>query len=261
MGRSMRASIVVAIAALSLVAVILLWRGLTPADPVGLSGVQAEPVLGEEGTVQVFLTMETGDFPDVLISAESPAAETVEIISPAGKSQLTIPARSTPSLSGDGAYLRLTGIEGEVSAGRLIPVTLTFLRSGDLSVRARVGENDDPHAKHRAMAAMADDPDGPVPQMTLALEPAANGATLVRLEVENFTFDPGSDTPEHVPGHGHGHLYLDGLKLQRMYTSEALIGALPQGDYEVKVELNSNLHVPYRDTNGPVAATARLVVE
>lgn len=258
----MRASVVIAILSMLLVAGILVWRTVSPADPVGLNAVQAQAVMGQDGVAHVSLTIETGDLPDVLISVSSPAAKQVDIVSPAGVSQLAIPARSTPSLSNDGAYLRVSGLEGEISEGRLIPLSLTFQRSGKLSVRARVGESDDPHAKHMAMAAMADvDASGPVPRISIALEPAASGATLVRMDVGDFTFDPGSETPEHVPGHGHGHLYLDGLKLQRVYTHEALIGALPKGRYEVRVTLNSNLHIPYENADGPVSAVAELVVD
>ncbi len=258
----MRAPIVIACLSILLVVGILIWRGMAKVDPVGLSQITAQPVMGESGVVHVGLTVETGDAADVLIDVTSPAASEVLIVSPLNKTQLTFPARGTPALSEDGSYIRLVDVEGEISEGRLIPLTLTFLRSGEQSVRARVGMNADPHAKHRAMAAMAEvASEGPAPEMRMALEPAANGATLVRLEVENFTFDPDSETPEHVPGHGHAHLYLDGVKVQRMYGTEALIGALPSGTFEVRVDLNSNLHVPYRNADGLVRAVETLVVE
>lgn len=258
----MRTSVIIAVLSLVLIVGILVWRGMMPSDPVGLSAVQAQAMQGEAGVAHVTLTFETADEPDVLISASSPVASQVEIVSPTGASRLTIPARSTPSLSSDGAYLRLSGVEGDLSEGRLIPLTLIFLRSGEQTVRARVGEPSDPHAQHMAMAAMAaQDTQGPAPTLAMTLEPAANGATLVRMQVENFTFDPGGEMPEHVPGHGHGHLYLDGLKLQRVYTGEALIGALPAGRYEVRVTLNSNLHVPYKNADGQVSAVAALVVQ
>ncbi|MFK7940403.1 MAG: hypothetical protein AB8B82_13570 [Roseovarius sp.] len=258
----MRRPVVIAVLAIVMVALILIWRSATPVDPVGLSNVNAQPVMGETGVVHVGLTVETGAAADVLVAVSSPAAQEAVIVSPLNLTALTFPAMGAPALSEDGSYIKLTGVEGEISDGRLIPIQLTFLRSGEMSVRARVGADPDPHAKHRAMAAMADmADDGPVPVLNMTLEPAANDATLVRLEVENFTFAPDSATPEHVPGHGHGHLYLNGLKLQRMYDTEALIGALPPGSYNVRVDLNSNLHVAYQNEDGPVSAEATLVVE
>lgn len=258
----MRRPVIIAVLAILVVAAILIWRTAAPVEPVGLSNITAQPVTGAPGEVHVSLTVETGDAPDVLIGVSSPVAEVAELVSPLGKSQLVLPARGMPALSRDGSYIRLSGLEGEISDGRLVPLTLTFLRSGEVTARARVAVDPDPHAMHRAMAAMADAPlDGPAPVLNMALEPAADGATLVRLQVENFTFAPDSETPEHVPGQGHGHLYLDGVKLQRMYGAEALIGALPAGRYEVRVDLNSNLHLPYQTADGPVQAIATLLVE
>lgn len=260
--KSMKAPVIVAGLAMVLIAVILLWRNLTPDDPVSLTGAQAEVVMGEPGVVRVYLTIESSASPDILLNAASPDADRVDIVTPGGKTRLAIPAQGTPSLSSDGAFLRLTGVKDVLDEGRLIPVSLTFARSGDVAIRARVSKSADPHAQHRAMAAMSGvEITGPPPLLHLALETAANGATLVRLKVENFTFDRGSDLPEHVPGQGHAHLYLDGLKLQRMYSPEALIGALPPGEYEVRTELNTNLHMPYIDADGPISATAELVVE
>lgn len=258
----MRRPVIIAVLAILIVVAILLWRAASPVEPVGLSNITAEPVMGEQGEVHVSLVIETGEVPDVLIGVSSPVAEVAELVSPLGKSQLALPARGTPALSTDGSYIRLSGVEGEISDGRLVPLTLIFLRSGEVTARARVAVNEDPHAMHRAMAAMEDAPSsGSAPVLDMSLEPAADGATLVRLTVENFIFAPDSESPEHVPGQGHGHLYLDGVKLQRMYGAEALIGALPAGAYEVRVDLNSNLHVPYQNADGPVSAVAMLVVE
>lgn len=258
----MRGAVIIAVLSLMLIAGIFIWRNSGVADPVRLSAAQAEPIGEGENAARIFLKIEGTSAPDILIGVSSPAAQQAEIVAPDGRASIAIPADSTPSLSGDGVYLLLSGIEGVLSEGRLIPLALNFERSGELTIRARVGAEADPHAKHRAMAEMTQEASsGPAPSLSMSLEQAANGATLVRLETENFTFDPGSETPEHVPGHGHGHLYLDGLKLQRMYTREALIGALPPGHYTVRAELNSNTHMAYRNADGPIAAEKILVVE
>ncbi|QGX99988.1 copper chaperone PCu(A)C [Roseovarius faecimaris] len=261
----MRTPLVVAFLAIVLIAVLVVWRSMGGQTPVTLSNAKVQAESGAEGTAMATLKIEAGAAPDVLLSASSPEAEAVAIVSPTGATRLTIPAGSAPSLSSDGAFLRLSGVDGALEEGRLIPLTLEFARSGKMSVQARVGAEVDPHAMHRAMAAMAEaGGDGPPPALSMVLEPAADGATRVRLTVENFTFDREAaevETPVHVPGRGHGHLYLDGLKLQRVYAPELTIGALPEGAYTVRVELNSNNHMPYRDEAGPVAAEAVLEVE
>lgn len=254
-----RASLVVVGLASLFVVAILVLQGRSPEAPVQLGNAQAQAVPDIEGALDVYVTIVTGELPDLLIGAESPAAEVAQIFGSAADGGLAIPARSEAVLSRDGVFLRLNGVDGVLDEGRLVPVTLIFGRSGPVSIRAKVAEQPDPHAMHTTMAPV--EGDEPPPELRLQLEPAASGATLVRLEVANFTFDPGGDAQDHVPGHGHAHLYLDGLKLQRMYTPEALIGALPPGEYEVRVELNSNLHMPYRNADGPVEAREKLKVE
>lgn len=261
----MRAPLVVALIAVLLIVGLVFWRSTGGQVPVTVSGAMVQAEMGEPGAAQVTLKIEAGEAPDVLLSASSPEAEKVEIVSPSGATKLTIPAGSSPSLSGDGAYLRLTGLSGNLDEGRLIPLALDFARSGKMSVQARVGEEADPHAMHRVMAAMAEaGGEGPAPELSMVLEPAGDGTTRLRLTVTNFTFDRENgeaEEPQHIPGHGHGHLYLDGLKLQRVYEPEAIIGALPPGEYTVRVELNGNTHVPYMGEDGPLAAEAILVVE
>ena len=59
--------------------------------------------------------------------------------------------------------------------------------------------------------------------------------------VEDFTFSEEFIDLFHVPGIGHGHLYVGGMKLGRLYTPEAYIGALPKGQHEIGVTLDTNV--------------------
>ena len=81
---------------------------------------------------------------------------------------------------------------------------------------------------------------------------------LSREEYSNFVDVP-MGTP-HVPGTGHAHLYLNGLKLGRLYVPSARIGALPPGDHMVRVTLNANDHRAYVVDGDPVTAIAPLSV-
>ena len=100
------------------------------------------------------------------------------------------------------------------------------------------------------------------PEFDISVSPGADGAWNVTLRTRRFTFDPPMDYPLDVPGHGHGHLYLDGVKLGRMYSETATIGTLPPGSYTVKVSLNTNNHRPYYTRDGkPVVAHASIEVE
>lgn len=241
------------------------WIGERP-DPVTLSSVTASALSNQPGAAHVYLTVENGAQPNRLLSVASPEAAIARFAGAAMAEPLGLPAGGKPSLSADGVYIELSGIEGELVEGRLIPISLELDPAGDTTAMARVGKPVDPHAGH-AMMAMGDMPKEPLQgagNMPPALEMSASvvdGGIVVDLDVSNFTFDPDNPDPVHVPGHGHGHLYLNGLKLQRVYSTHTEIGALPPGSYTLTVSLNTNTHQAYEDENGPVAANATITID
>lgn len=168
------------------------------------------------------------------------------------KPDLVVPAGSAPTLAMDGAHGVLMGVHGSTDEGRLIPVTLWFERLGDVSTRARiVGTGMDHSAKFNV-------PEGE-PSPALSLQVAPDGeAWRVALEVDGFTFSEEAVDGPHQPGVGHAHLYLNGLKLQRLYGTEAVIGALPEGAHEVRVTLNTNDHRSYA-VDGKVVSAAVVI--
>ncbi len=250
--------------ALCLVAGLLAWQFLAAEEePVALGNARAEVAMTGDA-LHVFVDVTNPAGPDRLVGASSPEARSAVIVSRAGTEALPIPAGSTPQLSADGAYLRLEGVEGALEEGRLVPIALTFERSGTLSTQALVGAPADPHAMLRAMGmmtAMVGPPLADVPPtLAIVVTPAEDGGWAVALTTGNFVFDPEVEKPAHVAGHGHGHLYLDGLKLQRLYGATARIGALAPGDYTVLVSLNTNTHEVYLGSDGPVMAEATITV-
>ncbi|WP_394690402.1 copper chaperone PCu(A)C [Hoeflea sp.] len=241
------------------------WFGEQP-EPVTLSSVTASAVPNQPGAAHVYLTIENGAQPNRLVSVSSPEAAEARFAGMAMAEPLGLPAGGKPSLSADGVFIELSGIEGELVEGRLIPISLKLDPAGDVTAMARVGKPLDPHAGHAMMAMgdMAKEPLQGAGNMPPALELSANvvdGGIVVDLKTSNFTFDPDSATPVHVPGHGHGHLYLNGLKLQRVYSTHTEIGALPPGSYTLTISLNTNVHQAYMDENGPVAASAKITID
>lgn len=165
-----------------------------------------------------------------------------------------IPAGSTPSLSMDGVHGMLTGVQGDVSEGRLVPVSLWFERSGRVAARARVVTNNN---MNHADVVEANDP---LPGVAMTVEANDNG-WIIRLETTNFTFSQQSVDEPHQNGVGHGHLYLNGLKLQRIFEKEVKIGELPPGAYEFFISLNSNDHRAYVKDGRFIGAAASIVVD
>ena len=219
---------------------------LAPGDrsELHLSNATAAPLADAPGSVAVFLTIENAGGPDRLIGAASPSAQ--DALVDAARIPLAIPAGSTPALAADGAFIRLDGVTGTLDDGQLIPVTLQFETAGPQSVQARlVAPRATGHAMHHGLPGIGDvhvvGQGEPAPKLALSVDRSGDG-WQVTIDAPGFTFSQDQADGEHQPGMGHGHLYLNGLKLGRLYGNEARIGALPEGSHTVRVTLNTNDH-------------------
>ena len=97
--------------------------------------------------------------------------------------------------------------------------------------------------------------------VSLTLEPdTATGANLY-VETGGFTFAPRNSGGEHVEGEGHAHVYVNGVKIGRLYGEAMNLGKLAEGMNEVRVSLNSNNHAGYTWNGEPVEATATINIE
>jgi copper(I)-binding protein len=221
----------------------------------------AVPLQDEPGALRVFLTLVNDGGADRLIGATSPVARQIELIAPTDA--IPLPAHSSPSLALDGAHLRMVGV-GDLGDGAVLPLTLRFASGAQVATRAVLN---DPIARGEAgdmglmsLGGICRVGDGePAPQLTLEVTPDGDG-WQVRVLSHEFTFSETVEGLGHVPGYGHGHLYLNGVKLQRMYTPEAHIGALAPGAYQVEVTLNTNDHRAYVVGDTPVTAQATINV-
>jgi len=81
------------------------------------------------------------------------------------------------------------------------------------------------------------------------------------IDVANLDLVRRDDAAPHVAGEGHGHVYLNGLKLARLYAPRFQIGALPSGTYEVSVALNTNDHRPFVVDDQPVTAAVSVTID
>lgn len=232
------------------------WLLLRPSPAADILISNARVELQDDGAI-VTLGIANAGGPDMLIAAGSPEAEG-RIVSSEGKTRLPIPAGSNPVLSDDGAYVALPGLTG-LATGQLIPITLNFERAGTVTTQARVSPPD-PHAKHKAhMGHVMLPDDQPAPEISMTVTPDGSG-WAVHVETHNFTLNEDMADGPHVPGVGHAHLYLDGLKLQRLFRRDAHVGALPPGRYTLRVTLNANDHRVYMQDGVPISATAVIEV-
>lgn len=236
-----------------------LWSG---AHDLLLTDVTAAAIEGQPGTVGVFLKIVNDGPADRLLGASSPQAGAA-MLGDAPPEGLAIPAGAAPVLAPDGAFVRLEQVTGPLDDGRTLPVTLEFAGAGRLNLRARLA---DPRAAGPAsgygLFGIGDicrvGPGEPAPELSLSAKADGDG-WIVEVAARGFTFTPDLADGPHIPGTGHGHLYLGGLKLQRLYEPMARIGALPPGRHELRVTLNTNDHRAYVVDDVPV--TASTVIE
>ncbi len=102
---------------------------------------------------------------------------------------------------------------------------------------------------------------GLAPTLSLVLHPDGRQSRNLEMVVENFTFDPQAVNGAHVEGHGHAHVYVNGIKLARAYGPWLHLQALPIGTHDIRVTLNANDHSALAVNGTPVEATATLVIE
>lgn len=208
------------------------------------------------------LTFENSGQPDRLLSVSSPDGQ-ARLYSPADSAGVPIPTGPS-SLALDAAHIILNDLPS-TQDGALIPVALTFQEAGTVRTRLRVSapaQTGD--AAQHGLFGIGDicivGRGEPAPGITLSVATTPTGYT-VTVHTQDFTFSQDLAGLYHVPGMGHGHLYVGGAKIGRMYQATAAIGALPPGRHEVRVTLNTNDHRAYVVDDSPVTASAVIVVD
>lgn len=82
--------------------------------------------------------------------------------------------------------------------------------------------------------------------MSVSLQVIADSVSgyNLRIATQGFRFAPESAGAAHVPGEGHAHLYVNGVKT-RVYGEWFHLDGLAPGTHEVRVTLNANDHSSY----------------
>ena len=78
--------------------------------------------------------------------------------------------------------------------------------------------------------------------LSVTAEASADGGIDVHIATEGFRFAPELVDQAHTPGAGHAHIYLDGVKLGRVFEPDYHIADASPGEREVRVSLNTNDH-------------------
>lgn len=81
-----------------------------------------------------------------------------------------------------------------------------------------------------------------VPSVDLTVHPDAIKGVNLEVKLTNFRFAPEKVNQESKLTEGHAHLYVDGKKLTRLYSSWYYLADLQPGQHKITVSLNTNNH-------------------
>ena len=78
--------------------------------------------------------------------------------------------------------------------------------------------------------------------VAMAATPDGSGGLNVAIDAEGWRWAPERVNEEHRPGEGHGHIYVDGVKVNRVYGPNYHLAGLEPGERHIRVTLNANSH-------------------
>jgi len=93
---------------------------------------------------------------------------------------------------------------------------------------------------------------GPKPLVDLQVIPLPDGGYNVRVQTLNFTFAPEHVGMEPVTGEGHAHLYVDDVKVARIYGEWYHLESIPEDAEVISVSLYANDHRPLAIERAPL---------
>lgn len=104
--------------------------------------------------------------------------------------------------------------------------------------------------------------ESPVPTIELTAHKDSKSGFVVQVQTTNWTWAPLHANSAPLPNEGHAHLYLDGVKINRLYGEWYQLDAVDNGYHEITVTLNANDHSEYAvpGAEGPVVVTKTVAV-
>jgi len=151
----------------------------------------------------------------------------------------------------------------------LIIVLVTALVSslgGFVVANNKTGGNQNLNIHDRLKPMHAHDPrelgdDEPFPTIELIAHPDPKSGYNLEIITTNFTFAPQRASTEYITGEGHAHLYINQIKIGRLYGHWHHIPSLPQGVNKIRVGLSGNDHTELTKNDIPIAAEITVEVE
>jgi hypothetical protein len=96
----------------------------------------------------------------------------------------------------------------------------------------------------------------PMPTVNLVVHPDQRQGWNLEVQVTNFKFAPEQvNQATGTTAEGHAHLYIDGIKITRLYSNWYYLESLAPGSHEIAVSLNTNTHETLLHDGQPIQST------
>ena len=145
--------------------------------------------------------------------------------------------------------------ELEIKPDALESFSFTADATGSFPITIHVGAEsggEDHHAKTI---------EGP-PGMSVSVSATPDNESGANLSIgtTGLTFAPDKVDQPHVPGEGHAHVYVDGVKLGRVFANDHYISDMDPGERTIRITLNANSHEQFAIDGQPVEATTIVTI-
>lgn len=117
------------------------------------------------------------------------------------------------------------------------------------------GDDHGGHGAHGHHGTLAIPADQPIPTVTLVAHPDAVGGWNLEVQTTHWDFAPERVNQSSLTTEGHAHLYVNGEKLTRLYSTWFYLPSLPSGEHTLTVGLNANGHEGLTHNGEAIEAT------
>ena len=139
-----------------------------------------------------------------------------------------------------------------VAAATLFSVVVIGKSAMMTVAEMRSGHGEHKHGKIEVAQGQA------IPTVDVVVRKEAKKGWNIEAKVTNFQFAPEKVNTSPNPGEGHAHLFVNGKKITRLYSSWYYLENLEPGENQVKVTLNANNHADWT-SNGKVIEDTEVV--
>ena len=99
------------------------------------------------------------------------------------------------------------------------------------------------------------------PSLYLSVQPYDSYGWVVIYNANNFTFNAENASSQHIQGEGHGHLYVNDVKIARLYGEPYYLRDLNMGANTIRITLNTNNHLSYVFNGAAIEKNVEIVIE